>query len=263
MTRKQYIDYVHYLITVHDNSDYRRQKLSTLNRCLARYENYVFSSVRYNWAPSVPQRVSWLSDIEMGQLVSTPKEPLEKIIFWMESRLGCRRIEVIRCRISDIDLQRGSIYIRGKGGKGGKGRRLKIPPSGYIEIPEFIEYRERALDRLLAHNPTAIEPKNFVIYWTTEKSPRLTTLKETMADTFMGRIAERSGIRFTNHDLRRTYGRKLYDADVKLPALAKVLGHSRTHVTEGYLGINDDDVAEAMLMGEMEYAEKIDNKIGY
>ncbi len=251
MRRKQYINYVHYLIEKFDHSDYRKQKLSTLNRFLARFENFVFSSVKYNWAPSIPQNVSWLSDMEMGQILVTPMEPVEGIMFWMESRMGCRRIEVIRSNINDFDLEKSRFYVRGKGGKGGKGRRLMIPPSGHREIPKYLKFREEAITRQLDQDPEAKIPDNFIIYLTKQHPPRLTNLKETMADTFMERLSERSGVRFTNHDLRRTYGRKLYDADVKLPALAKVLGHSSTKHTERYLGLNDDDVADAMLKGDM------------
>lgn len=255
-SRDQYITFVSYLVEKYDNTDYRRQQLSALNQFLARHENYVYTSVHFKWAPHIPKNVFWLSNIEMGRVWDTSMDPIERMMIWMESRIGARRIEVLRCKTNDINFNQGKFYLRGKGGSGTKGRRLRIPPSGYQEIPRFEEFRNKAIERKLQQDPKAEIPPNWMIYWSRERCPKLRTLKETTADNLLFRVCDRCGIYFTHHTLRRTYGRKLYDMDVKLEKISKVLGHSSTKHTERYLGLSDDDVAEAMFQGERDIMNK-------
>ncbi|MDG6226216.1 MAG: site-specific integrase, partial [Candidatus Thermoplasmatota archaeon] len=117
--------------------------------------------------------------------------------------------------------------------------------------------------RLHDQDPDAEPPPEWIIYWTTGRVQRLTTLKETMADNMISAISERSGIIFTAHTLRRSYGRSLFEAGVPLVTIARILGHSSVKTTERYLGINDDDIAEGMTQAEQFYENVIDNMEGH
>lgn len=258
LSRDQYLKILAYLVEKHENTGYRRQILSCLNRFLARHQNYIFSSVHFKWEIHVPRKVFWLNQYELGQIWATPMDPVERVMIWMESRLGARRIEVLRQYHDDLDLRTGKIYLRGKGGQGTKGRRLAIPPSGYVEIPRFNEFREMSINKALDLDPEWNIPKEWIIYWTNQSIPRLTTLSLTQSDNFINRVSERSGIKFTGHTLRRTYGRSLFEAGVELITISRILGHSSVKTTERYLGINDDDIEKGMVKGEHFYRERIE-----
>jgi hypothetical protein len=57
---------------------------------------------------------------------------------------------------------------------------------------------------------------------------------------------ERVGLYFTNHDLRRTCGRMMYRAGVRLEEISRIFGHADTRTTILYLGLNFDDMSDAM-----------------
>lgn len=267
VNREQYVHYVAYLVESHENADYRRQKLSCLNRFLSRYGNYVYQSVPLHWEKWEPKNVYWLSWEQVGYIWSTPMNPVEKAMIWMESRLGCRRIEVLRQRFDEINLALGTIYIRGKGGSGHRGRRLALPPSGYEFIPLFNEFREKEIQRFLDEGGDPDDlPKEWIIYFTRSRPEILTTLKPTTADNLLKGISDRCGIQFTHHVLRRSFCRHLFDIGVPSEKARKISGHSSVKMFERYIGITDDDIKEAMMMSEAEeltIQQEINNKRGY
>ena len=252
VTRKEYIKYISYLVEKYENADYRRQKASALNQFLARHGNYVYQSVTLNWEKWQPKNVTWLTWAEVLYLWTLPMSPVQRAMIWMMSRMGCRRIEVLRARIEDIDLSRGKFYIRGKGGSGTKGRTIHIPPSGMEFIPQYNQYREGCLQRFYEINGLEGKPpKNWTIFWTKEKRPRLTTLKKTVFDDLVKDLSERSGLRFTSHTFRRAFSRHIFmDMDNKAEKCIKVTGHSETKSFYRYIGINDDDVRDIMMRTE-------------
>lgn len=54
------------------------------------------------------------------------------------------------------------------------------------------------------------------------------------------------GFEFSNHTLRRTFGRAMYRSKVPLATIAKILGHESTDVTLTYIGVDLDDMSVAM-----------------
>ena len=59
-------------------------------------------------------------------------------------------------------------------------------------------------------------------------------------------MRERLGFDFTNHTLRRTYGRTLYHSCVDIVTISHILGHDNISTTMKYLGINKDDQDKAV-----------------
>ena len=51
---------------------------------------------------------------------------------------------------------------------------------------------------------------------------------------------------FTNHTLRRTFGRLLWLAGVPIEKISEILGHADTKTTLLYLELNMEDQADAM-----------------
>lgn len=59
-------------------------------------------------------------------------------------------------------------------------------------------------------------------------------------------LHERLGFHFANHTLRRTFGRRLFHAEVPVETIPKFLGHESTVETLKYIGIDLDDMDEGM-----------------
>lgn len=54
------------------------------------------------------------------------------------------------------------------------------------------------------------------------------------------------GFPLSNHNLRRMCGRMMYRSGVKLEQIAKIFGHADTRTTIGYLGLDFEDISDAM-----------------
>lgn len=248
VSRDDYVNYISYLVEQYENPDYRRQKLSCVNSFLSRHENYVSTSVKLKWEHWEPKNVSWLTWDEVLYLWTLPMTPIERAMVWMMSRMACRRVEVLRAQIDDINITMGKFFIRGKGGSGTKARKIHIPPSGFEFIPQFNIYREQCIERLIQEEgPNSDIPNQWLIYWSDEKAPKLRTLKDTKFDELIGNISERSGMQFTSHTFRRSFLRHLYiDLGIEPVRIIKISGHSSPKHLLRYIGINDDDVKDVM-----------------
>lgn len=85
-----------------------------------------------------------------------------------------------------------------------------------------------------------------------ERGGRLYAYQKTALDNLVKGLAVRTGIEFSNHTLRRTYGRTLWEANKRFPGMcpietiAELTGHRDVRTTVLYLGINLADMADAM-----------------
>lgn len=102
---------------------------------------------------------------------------------------------------------------------------------------------QRTIDKAREKNPNVQVPDALFIY---ERGGELYPFKKTAIDQFLEDLGERVGFRFTNHDLRRTCGRMMYRAGVKLEEIAKIFGHADTRTTIRYLGLDFKDMSDAM-----------------
>ena len=66
------------------------------------------------------------------------------------------------------------------------------------------------------------------------------------------------GIFFRGHDLRRTYARRLYENDVPIEIIQKILGHVRIETTMKYIGIGENEVIKAITTGDVYIEKKIE-----
>jgi integrase/recombinase XerD len=169
-------------------------------------------------------------------------EGLEKIVMHLELELGLRRVEVIRMKVSSIKL--GRLDVLGKGRQGGKPRTLAYHPHTIAELNHYHLIRETEIAKARAKNPAVVVPDSLLIY---ERGGELHTYQRTAIDKLVQNVAKKLGVKFTNHTLRRTYGRMCWLAGVPIETIMELLGHSDTKTTILYLGLNMDDKADAML----------------
>lgn len=223
--------------TVSTQKDY----LIALKRMCENEHNYVFSEYRVMFPTDTRPNVDWLSHEQAQELLDVWKMPLDDMIVTLELLHGLRRIEVIRIRTTDIHLDEGYIEVRGKGRAGGKLRSIPMHPDFRRAYERWMEERNQM--RLEAEDDSAA---NLLVYLRNGKLHQYEEIKGRAIDDHIKQLSERTGIEFSNHTLRRTFGRELYRSGVDITVIATIFGHSSTTQTLKYLGLELDDMAKAM-----------------
>ncbi len=199
--------------------------------------NTDIGKIRLNFGDTSRTNVRWLSEEEVTTLMKTVETPMEELIIHCELALGLRRVEVQRLRLDSFHFGRENyVSIHGKGRNGGKYRRIPVRRDtreileGYLEIRKGI-VRGRADNGIL-----------LVHHW----GDSLKAYGKTGIDKILENLSRRAGVKFSNHDLRRTMGRRIYRSGVKVEEIASILGHEDTKTTLRYLGLDHDDLSHAM-----------------
>jgi integrase/recombinase XerD len=199
--------------------------------------NTEIGKIKLNFGDTSRTNVRWLSEEEVKTLMKTVETPMEDLIIHCELALGLRRVEVQRLRLDSFHFGRENyVSIHGKGRNGGKYRRIPVRQDtrgileGYLEIRKGIA-RSRADNGIL-----------LVHHW----GDTLKAYGKTGIDKILGNLSNRAGVKFSNHDLRRTMGRRIYRSGVKIEEIASILGHEDTKTTLRYLGLDHDDLSQAM-----------------
>lgn len=197
-----------------------------------------------NFGDTSPTRVRWLEDDE-ARAVRAEAKGIERMIIHCELDLGMRRIELLRLKVGSFVRGRiRQIQIHGKGRNGGKHRQISWHPDTEAFLDDYLRnVRQPLIDRARKKNPNVRVPDELFIY---EMKGELRPYKKTALDNFLMALGERVGLHFTNHDLRRTCGRMMYRAGVRLEEISRIFGHADTRTTILYLGLNFDDMSDAM-----------------
>lgn len=203
----------------------------THNRC--------FDGVRLIYGQDTRPNVDWLTPTQAETILHTPKTPIEDMIVWLALCHGLRRIEIVRLRVGDIDINRGFIKVTGKGRGQGKIRYVHCHPRFYIIYNKWMEERK-------AQESKAQETTDALLTWS--RGRKQSGYEAQSIPEHIYNISERVGFKFSLHTLRRTFGRELWRSGVKITTIANILGHKSIEMTIRYLGINLDDQEIAMQM---------------
>lgn len=120
---------------------------------------------------------------------------------------------------------------------------VPVPPRTAAELSYYHRIREAEIAKARRKNPTVVVPDALLIC---ERAGQLHAYKRSFVDKVMARVSTKLGRKFTNHTLRRTFGRLLWLAGVPLKTIKEILGHEDTKTTILHLGLNMDDKADAM-----------------
>lgn len=187
-------------------------------------------------------RVDWLTYEQAQAVLSAPLSSIQHLAVVLGLCMGLRRVEMVRLRMSDIDIHNGYVNVTGKGRAGGK---LRLVPFHARFIPALNAWlKDRA--QIVAKSYTA--PDNVLIWYDREHhtAEAYNAIKGSGIDGLIRRASKLIGVHFSAHTLRRTFGRLLWLAGIPVVTISKIMGHSSTEQTLSYIGANLDDMAHAL-----------------
>lgn len=220
----------------------QKDYMIALKRMCEINNNFVFQAYRVMFPTDVRPNVDWLTFEQATHLLHMWKMPLDDMIVSLELLHGLRRVECLRLRVQDIHLDEGYLNVRGKGRAGGKLRSVPIHPDFEKTYNRWMAERKE----LSASSDPDGQPDNLLVYSRGNRLYPYEEIKGRAIDDRIQRLSERAGFEFSNHTLRRTFGRELYRSGVEIVVIAVIYGHSSTSQTLRYLGLNCDDMATAM-----------------
>ena len=153
--------------------------------------------------------------------------------------------EVLRLRPEDI--REDYIMVKGKGPLGGKPRRIPFHRDTARVMALYARHRDGLIAEARRRYPkSTVVPDSLIIRI---HGGRLYEYEEDgwgWDKSFLIPLREACGFHFTNHTLRRTFGRALWQAGVPVETISKLLGHDTTEVTLRYIGVDMDHMRSAM-----------------
>ena len=203
--------------------------------------NRVFDRCKIIFASDVRPNVDWLTFDQCKQLLSTYMNPQEEMIVVLELLHGLRRCEVVRLKISD--LHEDYMTITGKGRMGGKLRSVPYHDDFHKSLSKWLKVRNDM--KWKCKNPLD-QPDNLMVYLKGGELRVYDQIKGAGITKILKELSHRCGIEFSNHTLRRTFGREMFRSGVPIEVIATIYGHTSTSVTMKYLGLNMDDMVGAM-----------------
>lgn len=208
--------------------------------------NYVFQSYRVMFPSDTRPNVDWLSYDQAMELLKMWKSPLDEMIVCLELLHGLRRVEVSRLTLKDIHFETkttGYLSVRGKGRAGGKLRSVPMHPDFKKSYDRWMAERK---ELLIQCDDLYNQDDHLLVYLRAGKLHQYEEIKGRAIDDRINQLSNRAGFEFSNHTLRRTFGRELYRSGVEIVVIAVIYGHTSTTQTLKYLGLNRDDMAAAM-----------------
>lgn len=140
---------------------------------------------------------------------------------------GLRKGELLRLLYTEVDLDQGTIQVRGGKGRGdGKDRLVFIAP----ELRDLLEHflRERVLARVTAPG-----------FWASPRGGSV--MSEAALMRIVKRVRRASGIAFGLHRLRHSFVTLLLKAGVPIHVVQNLAGHASIRTTEIYFRVWDED----------------------
>jgi len=228
----------------------RRWNTYILSRYLKFYKNKTIEKMDLKWPQDMRPNVDWLEDDETALLLNSCKTTLEEVVIHLELCMGLRIAEVCKLRVKDVHFGRMPyIDILGKGKGDGKWRSVYFHEDSEELFLRWLVERSEIINSVKKCRPNWTEPEEFLIWTHYKNKPDAGPFSPTghsIDRAVIHKVRERLGIQFTNHTLRRTFGRMLYHADVPVATISNMLGHDDIATTLLYIGVNMDDMSLAM-----------------
>lgn len=240
---------INYLVyTAFENLAVRTKRwyLCMFNKFMLFFGNDTMQRMGLSWPHDRRVHVDWLTPEQARKLLEYPMTLEQQVAIHLELCLGMRRVEVIRLRVQDIHPT--YLDVRGKGRHGGKWRTIPFPEGTYDLLQRMIAQRNAKIREVRKRHPNVQIPDNLFLAFNRRKTI-IEPLKEkgTGFDAaYIVPVRESIGFHFSNHTLRRTFGRQLWKNRVEIEKIAEIMGHESIDQTMKYIGVNMDDMSTAM-----------------
>jgi site-specific recombinase XerD len=156
---------------------------------------------------------------------------------------GLRSHEVLGLRIHDIDADKQSLLINGKGNKQ---RIVPLPPIACTTIAGYLRC-ERPRH--------CLTQRVFVILRGKRRGSPMTLAG--LRSLFRNRRSRQAPLRNANpHRWRHTYGADMARAGIGIPVLQQLMGHSDVETTLRYINLSLDDVAREFHQASVRIRER-------
>ena len=162
-------------------------------------------------------------------------------------RLGLRRGEALGLIWDDLDLDAGSISIGHQLQRvpdptvPGKTILMRVAPKTTASVRTLIA-DEHLVDYLRAQREATTGDGRALVVQNTEGSP----FDPDTVTAWLRRLGERAGVCCTPHRLRHTAATMMLRADIALPTVGAVLGHTDLRTTAVYARVLDTSKSEAI-----------------
>jgi integrase/recombinase XerD len=199
---------------------------ATINLCVAGI-GFFFATVMND--PSVAGAVPRMktgrqlpkvyAEQEIGQIVSSPRNPKHRLILMITYGCGLRLSEIRYLKPEDIDLERDMLWVRH--GKGDKDRGIMLDP---------------VLKQAIAAYLPGIKGNPYLFEGFTKGEPlsarSISKIYETACET--AGVTMRGGI----HSLRHSFATHLLEHGTDLRIIQELMGHSQSKTTEIYTHVS-------------------------
>lgn len=202
--------------------------------------NHIFDTIKIRFPVDTRPNVDWLEYDDCKRILNTWMTPLQEIIISLELLHGLRKCEVVRLKLDD--LHEDYMDVVGKGHSGGKIRSIPYHPDFKKSLNRWMDYRRSLVESAYPMD----QPTNLLVYLKGGFLKNYEQMKGTAISSQLNDISERCGVHFSNHTLRRTFGRELFRSGVNIEIIATIYGHVSTQITMMYLGLNMDDMTTAL-----------------
>jgi site-specific recombinase XerD len=166
--------------------------------------------------------------------------PIQRAVLTLGYGLGLRAGEMARLAL--VDLTTSQVRVRLS--KGDRGRLIPLDGWASREVRHYLAHvRPGLVARARARGFDGPDPGAVLVM---SKGAALKPYESSSFHSMLSRLGERVGVPTTTHDLRRSFGRRLYEGGATLPVIQKLLGHRDVATTIEYLGLDLDDMASAL-----------------
>ncbi|MCS4538541.1 MAG: site-specific integrase [Thaumarchaeota archaeon] len=150
-----------------------------------------------------------------------------RFLLFLGLNFGLRRIEYVRLKMEDIDLEAFQLLIRGKGKKN---RSIAFNDEAAVTFRLFMELRA-----------TFSPSHDFVLF-------RIGRLDNPPDEAFISHsfviISRITGVHVTPYSLRYTFGVRLWKEGLDIVTISRLFGHSKIDQTRSYMKIEEREFDE-------------------
>lgn len=238
-----YEEFPHRNFTFHTQRGY----IFALHQLMKFCGNNIIDNMKLKWPKNNRPNADWLTFEEAEQLLSYKGDPHQKLAIHLMLCLGLRRGECITlCK----DWIHGNyIQVLGKGPGGGKWRPVPFHKNTPQLLTDYYAYRSNEIAKAKKKRPAStIDPPELFI--TCQSGGRIGSFASSgygWDRRTIFPIRDEIGFHFSNHTLRRTFGRTMYYVGkTDIVTLARIMGHESTSETLKYIGVDLDEMSSAM-----------------